>query len=273
MTNSAASQNQSSVQRPLPAWIVSGVVGVMLGGGATFLGLQYCGFEKANAALAAGAPPGGAPPGMGGGGMGGMGGGGMGGMMGGGGMGGGGMGGSGMGGSGMGGGGMGGGGMGGGGPRGKRNLTTLVGKLDLASKGIPFQFDQEQSTKLTAQLGQLEHPETMTQEEAQERCDAMEAMLTDEQKETLASFELPRAGRGVGGGGGAGGMGGAPGGGGPPPATGGAPGAGAPDDSNPFQDETNQTRLHSLLDRLKGTAGDTADEAIATDSDTTKETE
>jgi hypothetical protein len=270
MTNPAVSQNQSSMQRPLPAWIVSGVLGVMLGGGATFLGLQYYDFEKANAAAAAGAPSGGPPPGMAGGGMGGM----------------------------MGGGGMGG-GMGGGGPRGKRNLTTFVGKLDLASKGIGFQLDQEQSAQLAAQLGELEPPETMSQEEAQERCDALEEMLTDEQRETLALFELPRAGRGGGGGGRGsmpGGMGGPPAGmagmsgppagmaggmAGPPPGMSGPPrgmggppgGGGAPDDGNPFQEEANQARLHSLLDRLKGAAGDAAEEAAATDGDKTKEPE
>ena len=158
------------------------------------------------------------------------------------------MGGGGMGGGGMGGGGMGGGGMGGGGPRGKRNLTTLVGKLNLASKGISFQLDGEQTARLAAQLADLDQPEKMTQEEAQERCDALETILTDEQKETLAQFEVPRGGQGSGGGGGR------PAGGGPVPAGGGAGatgGGGASDDDNPFQQETNQTRLHSLLDRLQ----------------------
>ncbi len=96
-------------------------------------------------------------------------------------------------------------------------------------------------------MGDLDKPESMTQEEAQERCDALEELLSDEQKDTLALFELPR-GRGGppggGPGGGAPGMGGAPGG-------MGAGGGGAADESNPFQEEANQSRLRSLLGRLQ----------------------
>lgn len=138
-------------------------------------------------------------------------------------------------------------------PRGKRNLTTLVAKLDLASKGIPFQLDEKQSSTLAEQLALLEELDNMTQDEAQQRCDTLEETLTEDQKQTLGSFELPRPPRSSGAGGG-------PGGGGPPPgAAGGMPPGGpsgspvgAADDGNPFQEEVHQSRLHSLLERLKG---------------------
>ncbi|HWB13638.1 MAG TPA: hypothetical protein VG826_30715 [Pirellulales bacterium] len=244
---------QNAAQKPLPPWITSGVLGLALGGGACFAAMyyHYAPVPATNYqgpyggdAAAGGSPPGGAggaPTAGGGGGM-------PGGMMGGGMMGGG------MGGGMMGGGGMGGGG-GGGGARGKRNLTSIVGKLDLASKGISFRLDEEQSAKLAEQLAKLEEGEKMTQEEAQERADAIEALLTDEQKETLAQFEVPR-GSGGGGGGGGGSTGGpAGGGGGAPrvPGMGGNPSS-SEDDDNPFQQETNQSRLHSLRDRLNSAA-------------------
>src|SRR5687768_12896284 len=100
---------ETSASNSVPAWIASGILGLAIGAGAMYLGQQFN--EKPVPVRAPGAG-GGPPPGVGG-------------PM----MGGGGMGMGGMGGGGMGGGGMGGGGMGGGG--GKRNLTSLVGKLEL----------------------------------------------------------------------------------------------------------------------------------------------
>lgn len=211
MTNSSSNRsNQPSRDKSLSPSIVSGILGLIVGGGLTFLGLEYSGYPYEQTPAATASSSSGSPQAMGGG---------------------------------MGGGMMGGGMMGGGGgaaaPRGKRNLTTLVAKLDLASKGIPFQLNQQQSSTLAEHLARLEQPEKMTQDEAQERCDAIEAMLTEEQTETLASFEMPRGGRG--GGGGAGGPGGPP---------------GAPDEGNPFQEEANQAHLRSLLVRLQSTGGE-----------------
>jgi len=250
---------KNAIQKPLPAWITSGVLGLVLGAGGCFVTLYFYGYAPLESLVDNSGPPpaamAGTMPGGGGMGGGGMGGGGMGGGgMGGGGMGGGGMGGGGMGGGGMGGGGMGGGGMGGtGGPRGKRNLATLVAKLDLASKRISCQFDSEQTAELAAQLAALSQPDKMTQDEAQELCDSLEAVLSDEQKETLALFELPRGAVSVGGGG-------------KPPGRTEDPNAVPPDDNNPFQQEANQTRLHSLLDRLKGPGAEKPTSAEAGDS-------
>jgi hypothetical protein len=228
--SSASGARQSAIQKPLPGSISSGIIGLAIGAGAMFMTTYYyygpeprpadTGSGAGAQSAGGGAQSGGAPGGGMTGGGGGMGGGGMTG---------------------------GGGGMGGGGQRGKRNLTSLVGKLDLVSKGISLHLEGDQPAKLAEQLTDLDQPEKkMTEEEAQERVDAIEAILSDQQKETLAQFDLPRGGR----------RGGAPGGGGPS----GPPAGQAPpdDDSNPFQQETNQTRLHSLLGRLKGTSADDA---------------
>jgi hypothetical protein len=248
---------KTAIQKPLPAWLASGILGLVLGAGGSFLAVHYYFGHTPDGSISEGPPSGMLAPG------GGMGGGGMGGGgMGGGGMGGGGMGGGGMGGGGMGGGGMGGGGMGGGGgaARGKRNLTTLVGKLDLISKGLSLDLSGEQSAKLAAQLAELDQSENMTQDDAQDRLDALESILTDEQKESLAQFDMPRGGRAGGAGGMPPGGGGMSGGGGPPMGGGMQRGGGAPDDSNPFQEEANQSRLHSLVARLKTADSERAEE-------------
>lgn len=254
--SSASGAPQSASQKPLPASIASGIVGLAIGAGAMYMATYYyygpeprptqggpgAGAPSAGGGAPSGGAPGGGAPG--------------GGMMGGGGMGGGG------GGAGMGGG-------GGGGPRGKRNLTALVGKLDLISK-ISFQLEGDQPAKLAQQLADLEQPEKkITQEEAQQRVDAIEAILTDQQKETLAQFDLPRARGGGGGGPGGGGPSGPPAGQPPPPDMPGGGGQG--EDSNPFQEETNQARLQSLLGHLKGTSADDASSQTAQPENTSNE--
>jgi hypothetical protein len=146
-------------------------------------------------------------------------------------------------------------------------LTSLVGKLELLSRAdLHIELDAEQAKKVAAKLEELDKAEKMTAEEAQSHLDALEALLTPEQKSTLDLVGLP-FGRG-GAGGGRGGLGaagrpgastqpppvaGAPPGGTVPPmaAMGGAggPAGGSPDD-NPFTQETNQKRLRDLLSRL-----------------------
>ena len=164
----------------------------------------------------------------------------------------------------MGGGGMGGGGMGGGGGD-KRNLTSLVGKLDLLSQGVRVELTDEQAAALREKLTALDEAETLTGDDAKAQLDALEGILTEEQKTTLASIDLPRGGRAGGGGGGGGGggagRGGAGGPGGPTPhggpsAPGGPPSgmggpAGGANDDNPFKSEANAQHLKDLLERLK----------------------
>jgi hypothetical protein len=245
----------------IAAWILA-IAGVLIGVGGLAAAFTLLGYEpyKQPGDDAAGGPPSGtaqAPAG------GGMGGGGMGGIMGGGGMGG------------MMGGGMGEGGRGGRGPSPKRDLTTLVGKLNLLTGDISLDLNEAQITTVVESLAEIENAESMTDEQAKEKYDALIASLTDEQKAKLEQVALPFAGRGGGfGGGGFGGGGGRPGGppgrppmeggsgapapapGGPPP--GGGAAAGGPmagvimpvDESNPFSEEANQKVLEQLRKNL-----------------------
>ena len=141
------------------------------------------------------------------------------------------------------------GGAGGGGGREKRSLAALVGKMELLSKGLHFELDADQAAKIAAKLAELEDTERMSSDEANTHLEALEAILTNEQKATLEAIDLPRAGRAgggpAGGGGGTGsgtGMGG------------GRGGGGGSDDENPFQQDPNQQRLRSLKERLRGSS-------------------
>jgi hypothetical protein len=178
---------------------------------------------------------------------------------------------------------MGGGGFGGGG--GKFALTSLVGRLELLSRPdlkLRVELNEEQSKAIAAKLTELDQAEKLTGDEAQEALDALEAVLTPEQKEIVNAIGLPRGGRGGGGGRGAGGRpgGGPPGAGGPPgggrggPPGGGPPGGGPPGggmmgmgmgggnpDENPFTQEANQKRLHDLLARLAPESGEAAEKS------------
>ena len=77
----------------------------------------------------------------------------------------------------------------GGGGGGKRNLTALVGKLELLSRDdlkLHVDLDAEQSKNVAAKLDEISKSENMTAEEAQSHLDALEGMLTAEQKTTMA---------------------------------------------------------------------------------------
>ncbi|MGI8982093.1 MAG: hypothetical protein ACR2FY_22920 [Pirellulaceae bacterium] len=227
----------TGASQSVPAWIASGILGLALGAGAMFLGLQL--YEETVATTDA-AGGGAAPPVAGGGapmmGMGGMGGGGM-----------------------------------GGGGGGKRNLTSLVGKLELLSRAelkLQIELDADQAKKVAGKLAEIDKAEKMTAEEAQSHLDALEALLTAEQKTTLGLISLPFGRQGGGGGGRGGGLGaaGRPGGASAPPVpalegqqpradappmpgVGGGMGGGSSDE-NPFTQEANQKRLKDLLGRL-----------------------
>ncbi len=127
-----------------------------------------------------------------------------------------------------------------------RNLTALVAKLDLLGRGVRIELSADQANQLAPILEQLSESEEMTDEQAKEQLESIEAVLTEEQKASLASVELPRGrlpGGGPGTGGGRGtGMGMAGG--------GMAAGSGAPNNQNPFRQELNQKRLADLLRQL-----------------------
>ncbi len=272
----AAGSSAGGGANSVPGWIASGLLGLAIGAGATVLVMRNDHIEAVAAkekekqeavaeALATTYAPSPGAPGGGGAGSGRGGGGPP--MMGGG-----------MGGGGMGGGGMGGGGGGGG----KQALTALVGKLELLSRPdlkLHVELTAEQAKAIADKLGEFDNAEKMTGEEAQEGLNALEALLTPEQKDAMNAIGLPRGGggggRGGGGGGGRGaagrpGGGGGPGGGGAPGGPGGPPGGprggggppamggmmpmmgggGGNPDENPFTQEANQKRLRDLRSRL-----------------------
>lgn len=137
------------------------------------------------------------------------------------------------------GGGMGGGRPGMGGPRPKRDLASLVRKLDLLTGDIAVVLTSDQAAGLQGALADIEKAESLSDDDAQAKHDAILTLLDDEQKARLEKIGLPRPPRGMGGGpGGSGGPGGGMGG---PPA----------EAENPFTGETESQALASLRTRLQ----------------------
>ena len=159
-SNKPAGSN--ALQQPVPSWFGAGLIGLVIGAGGMLIVMRsYAPAPDTEPAIEVGLPTEGvpsAPPAPGGAGA--MGGG----MMG----------------TGMGGGGFGG---GGGGARGKRNLSSLVGKLELLTRGsLHVELSPEQTAKMAEMLVDLEQAEKMTAEDAQAQLEALEAILTPQQK-------------------------------------------------------------------------------------------
>lgn len=77
----------------------------------------------------------------------------------------------------------------------KRQLVSLVGKLDLCSREdlrLSIKFDADQASKLAVLLMELETAETMTEDEALSRLKTLQGLLTTEQSDILNLIELPR---------------------------------------------------------------------------------
>lgn len=200
----------------VPAWISSGILGLLVGAGGTVLGMAGMGYMSKPSALSQPVSTEAPPMNM------------MGAMM------------SGQGGRGAPGG-------GGGGAGGKRALTSFVGKLELLSRpelDLRIELSPEQVAKLAPLLADAAAAETMTGADADSLQMSLEEILTAEQKETLARIALP-FGMGGGGGRGAGGGGRGAGGGmmGPP--------GGGNADENPFAEESAKKRLDDLMSRWK----------------------
>ena len=133
-----------------------------------------------------------------------------------------------------------GGGMGGGrGPSPKRQLTTLVRKLELLTGDIALVLTDDQRKEITQRLSGLSELTALTDEEAEKLQGELLGLLDDNQKAKQEAIGLPFR-RGGGGPGGASGFGG-----------GGGGGPQAAPDANPFADEENAKPLATLLDRLK----------------------
>ena len=211
---------QQKTKQDAQIWLMSGVVGLLLGAAGAAASVQLLGFQVTEipkkvptGEASTSTPPamgGGGPPGAGGM-MGGAGGPPGGGMM-----------------------GMGGGGGGGfGGPRPKQQLTNLVRKLELLTGDIALTLTAEQQQEIAKQLDVLAELKTLTDDEAEAKYNELLALLDDAQKNKQDAIGLPFR-RGGGGGGGGGNQ--------PPP------------DANPFESEQNASALQSLRDRVKGSA-------------------
>ena len=128
---------------------------------------------------------------------------------------------------------------GGGGPRSipaKRQLTTLVRKLELLTGDIALTLSEDQAAAICEMLTEVEAAETMTDEEAQEKHDALLGVLNEDQTAKQEKIRLARSPRG-GGGGGFGGMGG--------------PGE-EDENANPFKEAPNAEAAAALSQRLGG---------------------
>lgn len=135
----------------------------------------------------------------------------------------------------------------GGAPSPQRQLASLVRKIELLTSDLGLNLSPEQSAELLQHLHNLDVTESLTDEEAQAKQDAILAMLSDEQKAKEQAIGLPRP---------QGGPGGSPRGGGPPAATGG----------NPFREGANHDALRRLTERLGGQPANPAPAAPAPDA-------
>ncbi len=207
---------QQRARKDIAIWLISGLVGVVLGAAAAAGIVQAMGYEISKTFVV---PPEaesgddgeesgeeGGGMGMGSGGPGGMG------MM----------------------------GMGGGrGPSPKRELTMLVRKVDLLTGDIALNLSDEQGASLAEILGKIKSQEEMTDDDASALNGEILALLDEDQKAKQDAVGLPfrRGGRG-----------GSPGG---PSGSPGGPGGGEqPENANPFVQEQNAAALDGLLQRF-----------------------
>ena len=124
-----------------------------------------------------------------------------------------------------------GGGMGGNrGPSPKRQLTTLVRKLDLLSGEIAVNLTPDQAAAVVALVADLDGLKKLSDDDAKAKYEEILAVLTDDQRTKEDAVELPTR----------------------RPTGGGAPGGGPPPDpnANPFHEEENATALKSLRGRI-----------------------
>jgi hypothetical protein len=138
-------------------------------------------------------------------------------------------------------------------PRPKRDLATLVRKLDLLTGDIGITLSAEQATAVSNCLKDVEKPAEMSDDDAKAKRDQLMAVLNENQKARLEAIGLPQPARSGGPGMGPGmpGMDG-----GMPGMMGGAAAPKQDEDQNPFQQDAEGKALKSLRERLasKGAA-------------------
>jgi hypothetical protein len=126
-------------------------------------------------------------------------------------------------------------------PSPKRQLASLVEKLELvANKPVTIELNDAERKQVLEHLKGLKDVEDLPEEDAKKRLDAL-LLLLEKQKDTLqlVGFRWPGAGGGPGGGGGFGGGGFTSG-----------PGGGGQDVPNPFKEEARAKALEALESRL-----------------------
>ena len=149
------------------------------------------------------------------------------------------------------------GGRGGGGgaqqPASGASLARTVRGLDMLEKVQHKGLTAEQTQKLLPIVQDIETAEKLPENESKVKLDAVEAVLTEEQKSALQELQPARGGGGGRGGAGGGGKmgGGMPGSGGAMPGSGGMGMAPSQDPNKPFASDRNKKALEDLLASLK----------------------
>ena len=138
-------------------------------------------------------------------------------------------------------------------------LMMLVRKLELLTGDVAIKLSAEQAGEVHALLKEIEAAETLTDEDAQEKHDALLALMEDSQQAKTAAVNIPfrrgsssgRAGGGRGGSdGNSGGSRGGGRGGSEASSGGGNRGASATDDTNLFREGSSAEAIQALLLRL-----------------------
>ncbi|MFP6604588.1 MAG: hypothetical protein VB862_18800 [Pirellulaceae bacterium] len=129
-------------------------------------------------------------------------------------------------------------------------LMMLVRKLELLTGDVAIKLSDEQASQVHALLKEIEAAETLSDEDAQQKHDALLALMEDAQKAKTEAVSIPFRRSGSGGRGGSagnnsGGRGGSSG-----NSGGGNRGASAEDDTNLFREGSSAEAIQALLGRL-----------------------
>ena len=125
-------------------------------------------------------------------------------------------------------------------PSPKRQLTTLVRKLEILTGDIALGLSDGQVAAIDKVLGDLEQADTMTDEEAQTNCDQLTAILDEPQKAKHELIGLPRPT-------------------GSPPGGRRGSGGSEEEDANPFREEASAQAIKALRQRFQGGADASAE--------------